>query len=124
MVCFFPRDEFYPIMLRLSNAGRTFISHIMSGGAAEKTQGLHDGDEIIAVNGTSIHGFDNKDVVGVIKSSGDQISIIVIYNYDGKMKTIIRHGIFESVFRLYYFRLHAHEECFGFSTSHQIYSKY
>lgn len=53
------------------------VSAVLSGGAAEKA-GLGRGDKILEVNGINVDGSTHKQVVDLIKSGGDYLTLVVI----------------------------------------------
>lgn len=53
------------------------VSAVLAGGAAEKA-GLCRGDRILEVNGVNVDGATHKQVVDLIKSGGDNLSLVVI----------------------------------------------
>jgi hypothetical protein len=53
------------------------VSAVLIGGAAEKA-GLYRGDRILEVNGVNVDGATHKQVVDLIKSGNDQLSLVVI----------------------------------------------
>ncbi|XP_071449829.1 sorting nexin-27 [Hetaerina americana] len=53
------------------------VSAVLEGGAAEKA-GIRKGDRILEVNGVSVEGATHKQVVDLIKSGGDVLTLTVI----------------------------------------------
>ncbi|RWS04024.1 Sorting nexin-27-like protein [Dinothrombium tinctorium] len=53
------------------------VSAVLEGGAAEKA-GIRKGDRILEVNGVNVEGATHKQVVDLIKSGGDKLTLTVI----------------------------------------------
>lgn len=53
------------------------VSAVLEGGAAEKA-GIRKGDRILEVNGNNVEGATHKQVVDLIKSGGDRLTLTVI----------------------------------------------
>ncbi|CAF0961943.1 unnamed protein product [Didymodactylos carnosus] len=67
------------------------VSAVADKGSAEKA-GLSVGDKILEVNGVDVEGFAHKQVVDLIKKSGDQLTLVVIASTSEELHTNIISG--------------------------------
>ena len=57
---------YYPALRKMENIATYFIGDIIAGGSAEKTD-MSTGDRIVSINGTTVTGMKNGDVVQIVK---------------------------------------------------------
>nr|XP_026689598.1 MAGUK p55 subfamily member 5-like isoform X1 [Ciona intestinalis] len=74
--------------VRSEDDGSVTISRIISGGVADKTGLLHEGDELIEVNGKSMRGLDVNEVGDVIAGmNGTLVFVLASNKSNGVVKT-------------------------------------
>ncbi|XP_068081484.1 protein lap4 isoform X6 [Anabrus simplex] len=70
-----------------------FISKINSGGAARRDGRLKVGMRLLEVNGTSLLGASHQEAVNVLRSCGNEISLVVCKGYDkAEVERLIAEG--------------------------------
>jgi hypothetical protein len=60
-----------------------FISDILPEGPAARRNGLQIGDQIVEVNGRSVHGWSHLGIINLLHEHGDALELCVINNLEG-----------------------------------------
>lgn len=66
--------------------GGTFISYIVPGGTAERSNKLHCGDQILSVNGTDLRFATHEEAATTLKQAGQTVKLVVKYRPEEYIK--------------------------------------
>lgn len=66
--------------------GGTFISYIVHGGSAERSNKLHCGDQIMSVNGADLRYATHEEAASALKQSGQTVKLVVKYRPEEYIK--------------------------------------
>lgn len=66
--------------------GGTFISYIVPGGAAERSNKLHCGDQVLSVNGIDLRQATHEEAASALKQAGQTVKLVVKYRPEEYIK--------------------------------------
>jgi disks large protein 1 len=66
--------------------GGTFISYIVPGGAAERSNKLHCGDQVLSVNGVDLRSATHEEAATALKQAGQTVKLVVKYRPEEYIK--------------------------------------
>lgn len=66
--------------------GGTFISYIVPGGAAERSNKLHCGDQVLSVNGIDLRSATHEEAASALKQAGQTVKLVVRYRPEEYIK--------------------------------------
>uniref|UniRef100_A0A6G1SIV6 Disks large 1 n=1 Tax=Aceria tosichella TaxID=561515 RepID=A0A6G1SIV6_9ACAR len=66
--------------------GGTFISYIVPGGAAERSNKLHCGDQVLSVNGVDLRLATHEEAASALKQAGQTVKLVVKYRPEEYIK--------------------------------------
>lgn len=66
--------------------GGTFISYIVPGGTADRSNKLHCGDQILSVNGTDLRFATHEEAATALKQAGQTVKLVVKFRPDEYIK--------------------------------------
>ncbi|XP_035268186.1 inaD-like protein isoform X2 [Anguilla anguilla] len=72
--------------LTSENAVGVFVKYVVPGSAAEQSGNIRVHDRIIALDGVSLHGFTNQEVLEVMKQTGQTVNLTLVRKMAPKVK--------------------------------------